>query len=455
MIALLTDIQNPIAYNYICVKIKVNVIKELIMKDDSAATPNPLNPSAASGTTPTSTQPAAAPSPAPTTEPTVTPIGEVTASKTTTATEPVDPTEVRPMEKLPTPTEPAESPKKKTSLIVGIIIGAVLLIGGITTAIVLILNQPKGDPVSSAILSLMQGNTPEKVAIGGKIAVSTSDRNSPITSVDVDFDSEAMTKSMLNSTKAKINVNVRGFGKISLDAEEIYAESGDLYFKVNGVSDLFDDYLQMMASATAGVDIEMLESMDAIKNARAIIDDLDGEWLRVSVEELTEYVKSASSSNSSKCMTELANDARNNANVVAKHYNENQFVTSSDENIPVESDRFPVYKIEVDSKVFSSFVNSVAKTDMMQNYLSCMDTEAEDVNESEVEGIISSLPDLYTEIDKDGRFARLYTDFSSGDYDIKADLKFSYPATINITEPSGYKNFSDALQQLSTLFYGF
>ena len=66
------------------------------------------------------------------------------------------------------------------------------------------------------------------------------------------------------------------------------------------------------------------------------------------------------------------------------------------------------------------------------------------------------MPELYVEVDNNRNFTRLYTEFTIDglDADITLDLNFSYPESVNVSEPTEYENFSDFMQKLSTAFSG-
>ena len=111
------------------------------MNEKPGETPNPLNPNPVAE--PTQTTPVATPT---TNQPAT---GQPAAETITTINEPSTPM-ARPMEQVaPAPVE-APKEKKKTGLIIGIVAAvAVLLIGGIVAAIMLMSNQ--SDPVALAM----------------------------------------------------------------------------------------------------------------------------------------------------------------------------------------------------------------------------------------------------------------------------------------------------------------
>ena len=109
------------------------------MDENSGATPNPLSAAADANPAPAPTQPTPAVEPAAIPEPAAQVAGAATAQSV--PVESLD-SNGRPMETVAPATTPT---KKKTGLIVGIIIGAVVLIGGIIAAVFLLMNMNKDD----------------------------------------------------------------------------------------------------------------------------------------------------------------------------------------------------------------------------------------------------------------------------------------------------------------------
>lgn len=160
------------------------------MNENSGETPNPLN---SGGTMPTA-NPTPTPSPVATPTPTA-----ATTPATAPAPSPVQTTQVesldpdgRPMEKVEETGTTSGEPKKKTGLIVGIIIAAVVLIGGIVAAVMLLPNLNKGDAVATAMQKLMNGQAPGNVAIDGSINILVNQEGTPIKRVNVALDSELL-----------------------------------------------------------------------------------------------------------------------------------------------------------------------------------------------------------------------------------------------------------------------
>lgn len=196
------------------------------------------------------------------------PLAKATAGITDASNDPT----MRPMEKAATPEAPVPQ-KKKTGLIVGITIAAVLLIcGGIVAAILLLGN--KGDAVAQAIKKIADGNIPTNVALDGTIDLIPKDSSSMITDLRITVQSQAATQSMLNATDVKVAATFQENETVSFDVNEIYAANGDLYLKVDGLTKAITDFSNLSAIVE---DDDYLEEPELLYDEEKCVDDESGE----------------------------------------------------------------------------------------------------------------------------------------------------------------------------------
>ena len=454
------------------------------MNENPGETPNPLNPN------PVMSQP----------NPVSAPAQQVSGNMTSTvAVESLAPTG-RPMEQAAPATLPVK--KKKTGLIAGIIAAAaVLLIGGVAAAIVLI-NLNKTDPVTAAMNKIMSGNAPANVAIDGDINIAINDQFSPISNVKITLNSGLITSSMINNSSAKVTATIRNVGDLSIDFDEVYAGNGDLYFKIDGAQSALEEsgllYLlnlsgQLPAEVDCGDDgycqtteleeilctdeeCEGLEINDTELNVLGdgaqnmlnsdtieyfasmleIVDVIDGEWLRVSVDELNVLNEGLVAESDISCITNLVSDINTNSNSSAELYSKYPFITSTNENVSIESKDYPVYQVVVDSENFANYVNSIQNSEMTANLYSCLNwSDNVRISGEDVAEIVNDFPTIYADVDNDYNFTRLYLASSLNDdkVTLTIDLGFSYPTNVNVPEPVEYTDFSDVLQEVFSSMY--
>ena len=406
----------------------------------------------------------------------------------------------RPMEQAPV-TEPEKPKKKKTGLIVGIIIAAIVLIGGGIAAALIIMNLNRGDAVAKAFEKIISGNAPANVVTDGTLTFTSNEEDSLLSSIQIKLNSEAATGSMLNSSSAIVTAIFSNGRSAQFGFDETYAENGDLYFKLSGLTNAMEDYtaaLQDAASQRAEgttettcaedengemvcseqaievVDCESAdgcastvspsdittsdstEMLEGLSSILSIIETADGEWLRISTDELTELSDMAQSESDATCLVNMISDAKSNSNSIAGMYSKNPFITSTTEGVTLASKSGdPVYKVTFNNEKFSAFANEFKNSTLVENLFGCMGYDSEDVNMNTVTEMLGNLPTFYVEVDKDYDFTRLYftADLAESKMSLTSDLIFSYPVNINVAEPSEYTDFSTMFQEMLTSMY--
>ena len=474
------------------------------MNENPGETPNPLNPNPVAGPAPTPTPAPNPTQPVPPAQPMspvapTNPIAPTTPAAPVEPTSPLSPTE-RPMEKA-APAE-VEPKKKKTGLIAGIIaVIAVLLIGGIAAAVaVMMLN--KTDPVTAAMNKIMTGKAPSNVAIDGDINIAINDEFSPISNVKIALNSKMVASSAINNSVANVTATIRNVGDFSVEFDEVYAGNGDLYFKIDGATSALEDsgilYLLNLANkmpevvdcgedtvcqtaeieeqaCTEGEECSFTEIDDSefnvLEGGQNVLDVdtvsyfasltnvaevIDGEWLKVSIDELSTLSGGIAAGSNISCITNLVSDINTNSNSAAELYSKYPFISSTSENVRLASKNYPVYQISIDNENFAGFVNSIQNSTMTANLYSCLGwSDNVSVSDDDVAKIVSVMPKIYAEVDGDNNFTRLYlaSDLNDGEVTVVIDLGFSYPTNVNVTEPEEYKNFSDVIQEIMSSMF--
>ncbi len=468
------------------------------MNDSSGETPNPLNPTPASGmgngqaTTLTAVEPtnnAGAPGPV-----------DVNQAAPTAKENPAIPAEpsIAPEGSSSTfsgnTEQKAEStqPPKKSKLgpIIGIVVACLLLIGGVVLAIVM-MGMNRGDAVSAAMQKIMSGEAPDKVAIDGDINILLNDEASPIKRININLDSDIMVGSMLNTSSAVVTFTDANNKDYSMKFEEIYAAGNNLYLKIEGaVKALQDSGLlnllsggqgtncvtdatgatNCMSPSVVGVDCtgdtdcvetdgEIITQNEQVNNELAnaiinVINSVDGIYLRISSEDLNLVGTSPVDSSQLSCITNLVSNTNKNSNGTIQLYNKYPFILSTDKNIQIASKQNPIYQVSVDNKKFANFVNEIQNDEITGELYSCLGLQDNlTITEEDIAELTSKMPKVYAEVNSDNNFTRLYleSELNDGAATAVIDLGFSYPTNVNVSEPVEYKDFRDFIQ---TIFNG-
>ena len=438
------------------------------MNENPGETSNPLNPN----NNPLDANPAES-----------TPLEKVVEEVQTASAAPAGDPMARPMEQAPA-VAPVQPKKKKTGLIVGIIIAAVVLIGGGIAAALILMNLNRGDAVSKAIEKLASGNVPANVKMDGTFTLVPNDEDSLISNVKIDLDMQASTSSLMNSATATLTANFTNGGSFEFDLDEVYAANGDLYFKISGLTNALEDYTTSLqgslledeyADTNYGEDLTVIVdceetgdcepvdttgddaiSLESLTEILSLIEAVDGEWLRISTDDLSTIGGLTTTDSDTSCLVNLMGDAKSYNNSIAEMYGKNPFITSTTEGVTLASKSGePVYKVVIDEEKFSTFINDFQDSTLAENLLSCMGYEGMKVDTDDLAEEISEWPTFYVEVDKDYNFTRLYfvADSTDGSTTLTTDLSFTYPENINVAEPAEYTDFSVMLQRILTSMY--
>lgn len=219
---------------------------------------------------------------------------------------------------------PMRPKKKKTGLIIGVVLGAVVLISIVSAALVYFLwwqNPEKmvTDAISSAIMS-------KKMTADGKVVVDIRDQGKI----------ELNVKTATDSGKSKANIdaklNIKGVEKsIPLDGDMVLGDDGTIYVKINNFKDLYSSLLEVVMESSSGgkmsrAQIEAYRDQ-ILKKLNSEINKMNGTWMKVSPDEIgDEY----------KCGIDALKKFQNDESArkeLAQLYQKNSFFTIKDSKI--------------------------------------------------------------------------------------------------------------------------
>lgn len=219
---------------------------------------------------------------------------------------------------------PMQPKKKKTGLIIGIVLGVIALIAIISAVLVYFLwwqNPEKmvTDAVSNAIMA-------KKMTADGKVVIDMRDQGKI----------ELNVKTATDSGKSKANIdaklNIKGVEKsIPLDGDMVLGDDGTIYVKINNFKDLYGTLLEIvMESSSSGkasrAQIETYRDQ-TLEKMGSEIDKMSNTWMKVSPDEIgSEY----------KCGINALKKIQSDESArkeVAQLYQKNSFFTIKDSKI--------------------------------------------------------------------------------------------------------------------------
>ena len=219
---------------------------------------------------------------------------------------------------------PMQPKKKKTGLIIGIVLGVVALIAIISAVLVYFLwwqNPEKmvTDAVSNAIMA-------KKMTADGKVVIDMRDQGKI----------ELNVKTATDSGKSKANIdaklNVKGVEKnIPLKGDAVLDSDGTIYVKINNFKDLYGTLLEVVMESSSGGNLSrsQIETYrdQTLEKMGSEIDKMSDTWMKISPDEIgSEY----------KCGINALKKIQSDESArkeVAQLYRKNSFFTIKDSKI--------------------------------------------------------------------------------------------------------------------------
>lgn len=393
--------------------------------------------------------------------------------------------------------------KKKKALIVGVIVCLFIAIGCAVAACLLAFNPSRGDAVAKAIDKIITGKAPSNVTIDGKLDFNLENMNSPFTNMSINLGTQASNNPSENSTMATVTAGLSNGNEISFKLSEIYTSNEELYLKVDGIEEMFNglypadgslttDVSEVEGGLTAdSIELEGSEEVDCYiedgcptspnKNETEsinteslnlmsnILQTIDGTWIRVPLGSL-DTLSFGLGENKPSCIKESVESLDGLGSTLAKLYKDYPFVSSTDENVGVSSVSDTIYKVSF-NKNFASFANSLENSAAGSSSTVCAESSPSK-SFADILRNLQNSADLFAEVDQDYNFTRLYftgtfeaasesacpddaecymrNKTSGGTIDATVDLRFSYPNSIDASEPIEYQDLNSIIQSLTS-----
>ena len=392
------------------------------------------------------------------------PLNPAPADEAKTDTAPVEPAPAEARAEAPAPAAEAPAPvseepagtvvepvrKKKTGLIVLIVILVLAIIGGAVAAI-LILN-PFGngngggngggdkDAVSKAIVKLLSSTEgPKKLGTKGTIEVTAGSASIPFKTIDATIDAGYDTETGKSSGDVTLGVAFSSTDETTIKVSEM----------------LVDKKLYLKATTDKEVDTTDIDEDDETAQyslmIASVINMLGGKWISMSLTDATSGLPSGSTNETAQCLIEAMKDTSDTKIDLGGIYQNNKFVTSSTDSLKISKKNDPLYKLGVDSEKAASFVNAVVDKLGSSDAAKCIDTtSSEEVTAEQISEIVKELPDVYVEVNSDYDFTRFYTNYTASDESlgIKVDLTLNYNPTVEATAPSDSIKLEDLFRSM-------
>ena len=333
----------------------------------------------------------------------------------------------------------------------------------------------------------MNGETPTNLSVKGDISITSNNEDPPIKRLNINLESELMTGSLINSSAADITLTTSAGKDHPLRVEELYAADGDSYLKLVGLKNVVNDpeltgifipnYNNAVVDCSTngeGCTEEILEksspscnsdekgcvsadvvSDELIEEIDDVIDYFEGIWIRIPLDDLSGFAGDFVERDSPlACMANTINNLNKNSNKTAELYNKHPFISSTTKGVTLPSKEGQVYSVVLDSTNFTDYINALNNSTSSESLFACLGLESNaKLDESQTADLFEKLPNVFVEINENNDFSRVYleTEVNEG-VTLTIDLSFSYPNSINVTEPVEYTTLEEITKDIDEFF---
>ncbi|PID33067.1 hypothetical protein CR969_02710 [Candidatus Saccharibacteria bacterium] len=304
------------------------------------------------------------------------------------APSPEQPVVTAPQQPSATPSaSPFEKPKKKkTGLIVGIVLGSLLVIGIVVAAIMYFLwwQNPKRmveDAVASALT----------------IDQASYDATFSIDSPELKMEATMKGHGNRENSKMDMTIKVTPVKQVdktfSFEMKSIYTKDGVMYINVNGVEKLVEEFIgtmmeQQMKQRGYVLTPEQKQQLEVTKyqvlaQFKPYIDKVEGKWLEINPDDLSSSYPSKSNE-SNKCFREAAmslNQDRSMRDEVIKAYRDSDLFSIKDSKVE-DRNGAKGFEIDLDAEKIKDgaerFRDEIRRTDFGKKMIDCYKDSKQD-----------------------------------------------------------------------------
>lgn len=358
---------------------------------------------------------------------------------------------------------PVDPPKKKrTALIVSLLSLAIVLIIGIAAAVWYFVYYSNPNKVAyDAVNGFLQREAVETTGlITGRTTLGSN--NGFLFSINIESKNgtgvSGENTAVLKLTPVDANGQGLSDGNYEVEFSVIMLSDGVFYVKADRLAEAIETLADEMDLSTA-------EELEIYESILGLLEEVDGEWWRISIPELIdEYIDSSELARSSKefyaCLMNVANTNYNSQ--IAELYSNNQFINITKDSPKIYHGDAAGYSVSFDYDKMANFLNSTLDLEIAANTGNCFERFITDglgsdgVNitftetETDAETLRSMLDgvDITLFITDFGHELRhvdiAYNSNSDSDY-VNMSLSFAYP-NITIAPPSKYRPFDDLVE---------
>lgn len=391
---------------------------------------------------------------------------------------------------MPAPETPPK--KKRTGLIVGLILAFLVLVGGIAFAVFAIIKNQPENVMAESFSNLINA---KQVAVSGSFTYTPKgELSSSVGPINVTIDTKV--SDLNQSSDTTVSATFANTGKtIELSLGEVILNNGVFYVKASGVTKLYQEFLSGMIDeylSTAALRYSSMSADPAVVAAineyvaeiktriENIVKKVDDQWFEFSMEDIlnsdliSQSLNQASRDSILKtynCVVEKTNEAAKNSNEFSDLYAKNRF-------IKLESSSDSYYKVSLDAENTANFINALPDTKLFSGLTECATSGAFTVNSTtfdsaaviesttpsvsadDIANAIKNIPDIYFKFDGflDHHLVGVKVEDDSDYYSSSVNLNLAYPSNLSVTAPANSRPImelvEDVIGEVTALYQG-
>ena len=395
-----------------------------------------------------------------------------------------------------TPEQSSVAPKKSKKGVIILCVFLILVAIGCGVAALLILNPfGGGDRFPAAIEKVLKNGISSNLAVNGTITVSNTSEYSDLSDLNITLDAQFDLANKTNTAKAGINAILANDTSLEFDAEEILNKDGDIFVKLDGISDAYGSLQSGLTtqvttnksclsddSNTAMNDGEVVTNCDVLDEVSTacegetcsdtlvdttsevgslgtiikMLKSIDGEWIRIPASVSTSSEQMISANIPTQCISDAMGKLPSYGDSLVETYKQNQFLDYSSENVGIPAVKDTIYRVKINSSKLAGFIDAIKGGAFASELLSCFNetSTSSNISGEQIAKLFDNYPTIYVEIDENYKFTRLVLDGGSDYFTAKADFRLSYPQSVTITEPAEYIEVDKVVQSVIKDIYG-
>ena len=334
--------------------------------------------------------------------------------------------------------QPQMPKKKRTGLIVGSIIAAVLLVLGGGSALAYNLWYQNPDKI---VLDAVQNAIKAKsVSMTGEVKATAS--NGVVVGITMDGENDA-SKGELNA-KLSVTYDDQTF---KLDAAVRVPGDGSYFIKADGVEEIIDTLSDVSASPAPAQIVSFAQK-------------IDGNWIKIEKSDIDEFTNDTNKTQ--ECVTDVLKKLQNDTsynNEIAKIYKEHKFIDAGKPLATETIDGVASFKFEIkgDEEKAEAFGKAFEDTKLYTELKGCNEAIADTAKESmdDSSATSTSEPDatLYVWV---SRWTHEFTKIEivskeNSDTDIKASVETKFNQDVAVESPADFITFKQLQKDVEEL----